>query len=71
MAFEDTVQSMRQLLLDLSKDLEKSFIGNKSASQRVRVNSVIFEKISKTYRKESLEIEREDAIQTKEDLEKD
>jgi hypothetical protein len=67
MAFEETVESMRQLLVDLSKDLEKSFVGNKSASQRVRVNSVLFEKISKTYRRESLELEREDLLQTKED----
>jgi hypothetical protein len=68
MAFEETVQSMRQLLLDLSKDLEKSFVGNKSASQRVRVNSVMFEKISKTYRRESLELEKEDQAECKEHI---
>ncbi len=58
MPLKDTVVVMSQLLKDLAKDLEKSGLGNKSAAQRVRVNSVIFEKISKVYRKESLASEK-------------
>ena len=51
MALKDTVQTMRKLLTDLAKDLEKGFLGNKAASQRVRVNSIRFEKASKAFRK--------------------
>ncbi len=58
MAFKETVQVMKKLLADLSKDLEKGFFGNKAASQRVRVNSILFEKTSKVFRKESLTAER-------------
>lgn len=58
MALKDTVQTMRKLLTDLAKDLEKGFSGNKAASQRVRVNSIRFEKASKSFRKESVATER-------------
>jgi hypothetical protein len=58
MALGETVQIMRKLLLDLARDLEKGRLGNKTAAQRVRVNSILFEKISKTYRKESLQLEK-------------
>lgn len=58
MALKDTVQTMRKLLSDLAKDLEKGFSGNKAASQRVRVNSIRFEKASKSFRKESVATER-------------
>ena len=58
MALKDTVQTMRILLSDLTRDLEKGFLGNKAASQRVRVNSINFEKASKIFRKESVALER-------------
>lgn len=58
MTLKDTVQTMRKLLTDLAKDLEKGFLGNKAASQRVRVNSIRFEKASKSFRKESVATER-------------
>lgn len=58
MALKDTVQTMRKLLSDLARDLEKGFLGNKAASQRVRVNSVKFEKVSKAFRKESVTLEK-------------
>jgi hypothetical protein len=54
MAIEETVQSMRQHLRALSKDLEKAVSGNQAAAQRVRTTSVHFAKISKLYRKESV-----------------
>lgn len=58
MALKDTVQTMRKLLSDLARDLEKGFLGNKAASQRVRVNSVKFEKVAKAFRKESVATEK-------------
>ena len=58
MALKDTVQTMRKLLSDLTRDLEKGFLGNKAASQRVRVNSINFEKACKMFRKESVASER-------------
>ena len=54
MAFKETVQDMKQLLADLLLDLDKGLLGNKAALQRVRVKSIVFEKTSKLFRKESL-----------------
>ncbi|MCX6987681.1 MAG: hypothetical protein NT065_05965 [Chlamydiae bacterium] len=60
MAFKETVQNMKQLLADLSRDLDKGFLGNKAALQRVRVNSILFEKTSKVFRKESLALQKKE-----------
>lgn len=58
MALKDTVKRMHTLLEDLSKDLQKaSEKGNKTASQRVRTNSIKFSKLSKQYRRESVDSE--------------
>lgn len=54
MNHKDTVQTMKKLLQDLLKDLDKGLTGNKAASQRARVNTVKLEKLAKIYRKESL-----------------
>ena len=58
MAIKETVQIMRTLLLDLSKDLEKAYLGNKTAAQRVRVNTILLEKAGKLFRKESIASEK-------------
>lgn len=58
MALKDTVQTMKKLLSDIGRDLEKGAAGNKAASQRVRVNTIKLEKIAKVYRKESVTVER-------------
>lgn len=55
MTYKDTVVAMKKLLQDLLKDIDKGLMGNKAASQRARVNSVKLEKLSKVYRKESLD----------------
>ena len=59
MKLEETIQIMQKLLSDITKDLEKGSLGNKTAVQRVRVNSILFGKISKVYRKETLDSEKQ------------
>lgn len=54
MALKNTVDGMRNMILDMSHNLEKSERGNKAAAQRVRKMSIEFAKISKVYRKESI-----------------
>ena len=54
MNHKDTVQTMKKLLQDVLKDLDKGLTGNKAASQRARVNTIKLEKLAKIYRKESL-----------------
>jgi hypothetical protein len=50
----DIIGEMEKILFAIAADLGKSGRGNKAASQRVRVNTVLFEKVAKRYRKESL-----------------
>ncbi|MDF2549107.1 MAG: hypothetical protein K0S07_174 [Chlamydiales bacterium] len=49
---------MRELLEQITKDLEKAENGNKAASQRVRTGTVKLEKVAKVYRKESIVSEK-------------
>ena len=58
MVLKDTIHSMKRYLEELSHDLEKAALGNKSASQRVRTLTVKFAKLSKVYRKESVAAEK-------------
>lgn len=58
MALKETVLVMKKQLSEMSKDLDKSLKGNRSAAQRVRTNSIKLAKIAKTYRKESIAAER-------------
>lgn len=58
MALKDTIKHLRDLLSNISADLEKSDNGNKAASQRVRTGTVKLEKVAKLYRKESIKHER-------------
>jgi hypothetical protein len=58
MALKDTVACMKELLEDLSRDLDKATGGNKAASQRVRTGSIKLEKVAKAYRKESVASEK-------------
>lgn len=54
MALKDTVTKMEELLAAIAKDMSKASTGNKAASQRVRTNTIKFEKIAKLFRKESV-----------------
>lgn len=58
MSLKDTVKHMRDLLCNITVDLEKADGGNKAASQRVRTGTVRLEKIAKAYRKESIATEK-------------
>lgn len=58
MALKDNVKHLRDLLSQITHDLEKADKGNKAASQRVRTGTVRLEKVAKTYRKESIKSEK-------------
>jgi hypothetical protein len=58
MALKDTYKHLKDLLSDITSDLEKSENGNKAASQRVRTGTVRLEKVAKLYRKESIANEK-------------
>lgn len=65
MSLKDTYKQMRDLLANITLDLEKSENGNKAASQRVRTGTVRLEKIAKLYRKESIASEKKNKGQKK------
>jgi len=54
MALKTTMNSMRKLLAEMEKDLDKTDKGNKAAAQRVRTHSIQFAKVAKVFRKESI-----------------
>jgi hypothetical protein len=58
MALNDSINTLRKLLAEITSDLEKAANGNKAASQRVRTGTVQLEKIAKLYRKESVKSEK-------------
>lgn len=58
MALKDTHKHLKDLLVNITHDLEKADGGNKAASQRVRTGTVKLEKVAKTYRKESIKSEK-------------
>ena len=58
MALKDTVNEMRELLSEMSSDLEKAVKGNKTAAQRMRTASILFTKVAKVFRKESIAAEK-------------
>ena len=58
MALKDTIVQVRELLSEMSCDLEKAVKGNKMAAQRVRTASIVFAKVAKIYRKESIAAEK-------------
>lgn len=53
-----TIVQIRKLLSDMQKDLVKAEKGNRAAAQRVRTGSVLFSKVAKSYRKESVAAEK-------------
>jgi DNA-binding protein H-NS len=58
MGLKETTQHLKKLLEEINHDLLKASDGNKTASQRVRTNSIKFAKIAKQYRKESVAAEK-------------
>lgn len=65
MSLKDTYKHLRELLANITLDLEKSENGNKAASQRVRTGTVRLEKIAKLFRKESISSEKKNKGQKK------
>lgn len=58
MALKETIKHLRDLLNNITHDLQKAEGGNKAASQRVRTGTVKLEKVAKHYRKESIKGEK-------------
>jgi len=58
MSLQSTTKELKDLLCNLTHDLEKAEGGNKAASQRVRTGTVKLEKVAKRYRKESILTEK-------------
>ena len=58
MSLQSTTKELRDLLSQLTHDLEKADGGNKAASQRVRTGTVKLEKVAKRYRKDSISTEK-------------
>ena len=65
MSLKETVNHLRELLSNITSDLEKADGGNKAASQRVRTGTVKLEKVAKVYRKESISNEKKTKGQKK------
>lgn len=65
MSLKETFKHMRDLLSNITNDLEKADAGNKAASQRVRTGTVKLEKVAKLYRKESIASEKKNKGQKK------
>lgn len=51
---------MKELMQSMSDDLDKLARGNKTAAQRVRTNSVLFTKVAKLFRKESVSLSKQE-----------
>lgn len=65
MALNDTLAQMNSLLMIMVMDLTKVSKGNKTAAQRVRVNTIDLEKIAKRFRKESVAAEKSGRLKKK------
>lgn len=65
MGLKETTTHMRHLLEEIMHDLAKGQEGNKTASQRVRTNSIKFAKLAKMYRKESIAQEKKGGAKPK------
>ncbi len=60
MSFSKTTDDMSDLIDMIMKDIPKVHRGNKSAAQRVRCATIELAKISKKWRKLSLELDKLD-----------
>lgn len=58
MAFQKTTETLVELCEAVLHDIPKALKGNKSAGQRIRTGTIKIAKISKVWRKESLEQEQ-------------
>lgn len=58
MSFSKATDDLSDLLKTIMDDLPKVYKGNKSAAQRVRCATIKLSKVSKDWRKLSLEVEK-------------
>lgn len=58
MALQSTVANLKEMLSQITQDIQKAEGGNKAAAQRVRTMTVKLEKVAKNYRKESIASEK-------------
>lgn len=65
MSLKETYKHLKDLLTQITADLDKGEAGNKAASQRVRTGTVKLEKVAKLYRKESITSEKKNKGQKK------
>ncbi len=69
MAIGDTLSLLQKIVSKMVDDISKVYKGNKSAAQRVRVNTIDLEKVAKKFRKESVAAEKKGRF-TKKNLQK-
>lgn len=70
MAFLQTTEELTLLLQAILKDVPKVLKGNKTAAQRIRTKTVKIAKVSKVWRKESLDLEKKKAKPKKKEKKK-
>lgn len=70
MSFLQTTEELVELLQTILEDVPKMLKGNKTAAQRIRTKTVKIAKISKVWRKESLDQERKKVIRKKKEKKK-
>ncbi len=58
MSFLETTEELVELLQSILEDVPKMLKGNKTAAQRIRTKTIKIAKVSKVWRKESLDQER-------------
>ncbi len=58
MPFSKTTDEMAEILATIMKDIPKAQKGNKLATQRIRCATIELSKVSKKWRKLSLEVEK-------------
>lgn len=70
MSFLQTTEELVDLLQTILEDVPKMLKGNKTAAQRIRTKTVKMAKVSKIWRKESLDQERKKAKPKKKEKKK-
>ena len=70
MSFMETTEELAILLQTVLEDVPKVLKGNKTAAQRIRTKTVKIAKVSKIWRKESLELEKKKPTRKKKEKKK-
>lgn len=65
MSYEKTTDNLVDLMENVLKDVPKALKGNKTAAQRIRTKTVELAKVSKEWRKLSLESEKSKVLAKK------